>query len=473
MGSRRVRRVTTTICAVVVVLLVTVGLVSGLFGRAGRGVLYATGLYVDGGAPTVDPTLFESTPEPTPEPVTPGPVLASADEGTAPEADALARRIAAVDKKDVGSVGGVVLDPATGKTLYARQAERAKIPASTMKVLTSTAALDVLGPDHRFTTKVVTGAEGQIVLVGGGDPYLMSKPDRATPDRADLTTLAAETASQLKEKGQTQVTLGYDASLFTGPGWNPAWLDKYADEATTVSALWVDLGREGGQTPSRRDTDPPKAAADEFTALLTKQGVKVTRTAAAKAPDGAAEITTATSEPLDLIVESVMLHSNNDAAEVLFRHVALGSGRPGSNTDASAAVQQRLTDLGVWVDGAVIKDGSGLSRDNGIPPAMLAKVVALALDDENPGLRSVITGMPVAAADGSLRVRYFSEGTEAGRGHVRAKTGTLSKVHALAGYTRTADGRLLVMAFLVNGGEDFPDRVHLDRVTSAVTACGC
>ncbi|MDN5726740.1 MAG: hypothetical protein L0G99_12540, partial [Propionibacteriales bacterium] len=69
------RRVTTTVGVLAVVLLVVGGLVSGLFASAGRNVLYASGLLVDGGSPTVDPTLFSSSPTPSPEAASATPVL--------------------------------------------------------------------------------------------------------------------------------------------------------------------------------------------------------------------------------------------------------------------------------------------------------------------------------------------------------------------------------------------------------------
>jgi D-alanyl-D-alanine carboxypeptidase/D-alanyl-D-alanine-endopeptidase (penicillin-binding protein 4) len=86
----------------------------------------------------------------------------------------------------------------------------------------------------------------------------------------------------------------------------------------------------------------------------------------------------------------------------------------------------------------------------------------------------VLTGLPVAGVEGSLRIRYVDDQSLAGRGVVRGKTGTLAQVHALAGYLRAADGSQMAFAFLVNdASDDYAARLWLDRVSTALSRCGC
>ena len=177
---------------------------------------------------------------------------------------------------------------------------------------------------------------------------------------------------------------------------------------------------------------------------------------------------------LERIVEHVLMISDNDAAEVLFRHAAIGAGKAGSIAEATKVVRSELTKLGIWGPGMTINDGSGMARQTKVPADAMVKMLRLAAGKQHPELRAVITGLPVAGVEGSLRIRYFDDQSLAGRGVVRGKTGTLNKVRARAGLVRTADGSLLVYAFLINKPKnEYNAVVWLDRVTTAISTCGC
>ena len=177
---------------------------------------------------------------------------------------------------------------------------------------------------------------------------------------------------------------------------------------------------------------------------------------------------------LERIVENVLMISDNDAAEVLFRQAAIGAGKAGSIAEATTVVQSELVKLGIWDPGMTINDGSGLARQTKVPASSMVKMLRLAAGEQHPELRAVITGLPVAGVEGSLRTRYFDDQSLPGRGVVRGKTGTLNKVRAQAGFVRTTDGSLLVYAFLINQPKnEYNARVWLDRVTTAISACGC
>src|SRR5690606_34068446 len=73
----------------------------------------------------------------------------------------------------LGDLHASVIDATSGEVLFDRQATTPVRTASVLKMLTAAVALEVLGPDHRITTRVVTGATPEtVVLVGGGDPTL-------------------------------------------------------------------------------------------------------------------------------------------------------------------------------------------------------------------------------------------------------------------------------------------------------------
>lgn len=357
------------------------------------------------------------------------------------------------------------------------------VPASTMKLLTGTAALDALGPDHTFTTRVVAGrSASQVVLVGGGDPFLLSKPlppavpDTISPPRADVRTLARSTARALRKRGVTRVRIGYDDSLFTGPTASPEWPPNYLPDGVVapITALHVDGGRP--ESGTGRVADPSRAAADAFAAALRRTGITVRGVAApASAPTGATELAGVESAPLSQIVERVLEVSDNEAAEIVAHHVGVAAVGEGSFAGGNRGVVRTLRRLGVPLAKGKVYDGSGLSRNNRLAASTLLDVLRVAASPEHPELRAVLSGLPVAGFTGSLQYR-FDEGAPQGRGRVRAKTGTLTGVTGLAGVVQDLDGNTMVFVLLADKVAE-PDslaaREALDGLAAALGACRC
>jgi D-alanyl-D-alanine carboxypeptidase/D-alanyl-D-alanine-endopeptidase (penicillin-binding protein 4) len=485
LGPKQIAIVVLAVGAAIAVVISVVGVAVVALPRANRYAIGEqpgnSGSASAAGTPSALSTPVASStssavPTPTPQPLgLPGPVLAAVSPRVVPNSVAVTKRIRAIKVEGAtGSYSGSVVEVGTGEVLYAHNATRPEIPASTMKLLTATAALSILGPDHTFKTSVVRPQPGQIILVGGGDPYLARKASADYPRRGTISGLARATASRLKQDKIKKVSLGYDAALFSGPAWNPRWPSFYRGSVSPTSALVVDEGPVGAASPRPRYADPAKVAATAFASALSAQGIKVTITQRARAPKSAPVIASVSSMRLERIVEHVLLISDNDAAEVLFRQAAIGSGKSGSITDATGVVQSKLTELGIWEPGMTIGDGSGLSRQTRVPTSSMVKMLRLAAGEQHPELRAVITGLPVAGVEGSLRTRYSDDQSLAGRGVVRGKTGTLNKVRAQAGLIRTTDGSLLVYAFLINKPKnEYNARVWLDRVTTAISTCGC
>jgi D-alanyl-D-alanine carboxypeptidase/D-alanyl-D-alanine-endopeptidase (penicillin-binding protein 4) len=368
-----------------------------------------------------------------------------------------------------------VADAGTGKPVFTFGAP-VVTPASTMKLLTSLAALQVLGPEHRFSTTVVRAGK-RIVLVGGGDPLLTRAPhDRDEyPQRADLSTLAKQTAKALEAAGLTRVRLGYDASLFTGPAVDPTWEADYIPDGVVspIMPLWVDEGRER-EGYAKRSADPSLAAAQVFASLLTRRGITVAGAPVARLAGAAVtQIAAVNSPPLSQIVQHTLENSDNEAAEVLARQVAVAQGAEASFEGAAMAVEKVLTGLGVDLAKAVIHDGSGLSRSDRLHFRTLLDVLQVATTE--PRLRTVVSGLPVAGYTGSLAYR-FETGPPAALGEVRAKTGTLTGVNGLAGTVVTRDGVLLsfvAIADKVRPANTLFARAQLDKIAGALANCTC
>jgi serine-type D-Ala-D-Ala carboxypeptidase/endopeptidase (penicillin-binding protein 4) len=425
----------------------------------------------------------------------PGTVLATGTQrGTLPTASGLRSALAGpLSTAALGpDVSALVADPVTGRVLLSEQGSQSSTPASTEKLVTSLAALAVLGAGTRFSTRVLRGATpDSIILVGGGDPTLAVNafPASDYPKPATLAALAAATARALKSQRRTTVSLGYDTSLFTGPGLAPGWPENYIStgNVTPIASLEVDQGRlttagtpEDSDDPDNlrpRTTDPAAMAASSFAALLTADGIRVSGTPAVQtAPPRASAIAIVSSPPLSAVVEQMLQESNNVIAEDLARQVALATGQPASFSGAAAAVTSELRRLGVS-GGLSLVDGSGLSPQDAIAPATLVKVVELAMT--KPGLRALLAGLPVAGFSGTLHAgqSVFSAIGGAALGAVRAKTGNLDTVTALAGLVSDQNGTTLVFAFMadrVPAAAMLTEAANaIDAAAVALAACGC
>ena len=238
MGPKRTATIVLAVIAAMVVLISMIAGAIAVFPREHRYAVGAQTSYAPPPSPASTPSVpaapSTATTAPTPaKGELPGPVLAPAPQRVVPNKTAVANKIRAVKVKGMtGSYSGSVVEVGSGKVVFAHNATQGYIPASTMKLLTSTAALSILGPEHTFKTSVVSPKRGQIILVGGGDPYLASKSRAGYPKRATITGLARATASRLKHDKIKKVSVGYDASLFRGPSWNPRWPGFYADQVS-------------------------------------------------------------------------------------------------------------------------------------------------------------------------------------------------------------------------------------------------
>ncbi|MFJ2829190.1 D-alanyl-D-alanine carboxypeptidase/D-alanyl-D-alanine-endopeptidase [Streptomyces sp. NPDC087263] len=367
----------------------------------------------------------------------------------------------------------VVVDVATGKRLYGVGAGEAQTPASTTKIATAVAALSAAGPDHRITTRAVLEPDTkEVVLVGAGDPTLTARED--AKGSASLRTLADETATALKARRLSQVTLSYDTSLYSGATVHPIGANP---NLAPVTALMVDEGRtdDSDSGTATRSEDPAGDAAREFAKLLQAKGIKTTSPGLSKATGRSQALASVSSPPLSALVERMLTNSDNDIAEALARQVALATGQRASFEGGGRAIGLQLKKLGFPLSGVEFADGSGLNRADKLTADLLTALLAKAGDPAHPELRPVLTGLPIAGFTGTLTDRYATDASATGV--VRAKTGTLTGVNTLAGTVVDTDGRLLAFAFLTSDEAQPPQKeaaqAALDRTATALAACGC
>ncbi|UMG93910.1 D-alanyl-D-alanine carboxypeptidase/D-alanyl-D-alanine-endopeptidase [Nocardioides sp. TF02-7] len=441
----------------------------------------------------VDPAAVAPPPEVDVPPIRrPRPVAPPADEDGPLDAAAVEAALAGhLADRDLGRNVLAAVGPLDGRGVayqWSKSGARLAIPASTTKIVTSAAALFLLGADHEFETTTVLepgGATPRLVLVGGGDPFLLSSQDAqwgtstpatVSPAKADVATLARRTARALRADGVRRVRIGFDDSLFSGPAENPMWRADYVPDGVVspISALWVDEGRS--PTGWGRVSDPALTAAQAFARALAAAGVRVVGEPRRTVADpGASDLAAVSSAPLAQVVQRLLEVSDNEATEVLLRHAGLADQGDGSFVGGQRAVRRVLAAQGIQMRGSVLHDGSGLSRHNRMTPQLLLDVIRWAADDAHPDLRPVLTGLPVAGYTGSLAGR-MDRGPAAGPGRVRAKTGTLTGVTSLAGIAVDLDGDLMVFALLadkVRKDKDALARIAMDNAASALGACRC
>lgn len=392
-----------------------------------------------------------------------------------------------------GKVGCVLADARTGQVLETYNPLLQMPPASVAKAVTAAYALDTLGADHVFTTRLVaTGPieggriQGDLVLVGGGDPML------------DTNALAVM-AARLKAAGVTGITgkfrvnagaLPYQRQIDPGQpdhlGYNPAigglnlnfnrvhfeWKpvggnyvvamdarsDRYRpavrmaqmrvverdlpvytyEQARDVDKWTVArsaLGNGGSRwLPVRR---PDLYAGEVFQALAGAQGVRLPAPEVSrKSPVSGQVIAVQTSAPLSSIIQLMLKHSNNLVAEVLGLSASQARGANVSSLESSARSMSGWMKSEMAAKRPKLKDHSGLSDNSRISASDMVK--ALVKAGAGSALHGLMKEIPALDHNGD-RIEGLAH-------QVRAKTGTLNFVSSLAGYVTTKGGRPLAFA---------------------------
>ena len=245
----------------------------------------------------------------------------------------------------------------------------------------------------------------------------------------------------------------------------------------------MDAGRRDGQG---RDPDPAGTAAAAFAAALEQAMSEVLGPAA---PDlGPAQVSTSSvpvgtvlaqgrSAPVADVLAFALGTSDNTVADAVAGLVALERGRPGTLASAGQVVVDVVEqDLGVDLGPTRLVDGSGLGDGSVATAAGLTAVLAEAASRPGEDDVSLLPSLlPVAGLEGTLSERFTgADGSAAGRGVVRAKTGTLTGTTALAGVATTASGRGVSFSLLsdtVPAAGTAAGRVATDRVVAAVARC--
>lgn len=450
------------------------------------------------------------------------------------ESNAPAEALDAWAAKGKGHARVALFDLERGAWLVESRADEFENPASTQKILTAAATLDLLGPAHTFKTEIFGSVErgraSRLTIRGGGAPDLSTsdlwrlsrvlvegglsevgaifvdqsrfdensvppafeqQPDEWAAFRAPVSALSLDRNTiELNVLPQAE---GQPArSWFQPPGASsvrgrvqtgpPAAGDKVTWSLTAtpggaplVSELGGTIASDLGRTKyARRLDDPRLVPGFALRELLAAQGVKVGSEVRLGANDGARRLVQLDSEPLGVLVRALGKESDNFTAETLL--IALSQLEVGAPATTPWSTERGLAVLRRWLgERGLGAEGVVLRNGSGLFDAnrLSPRVLARTLRFmwNRPGSNAEFVGqLAMGGQDGTLRAR-FAKGPLAGR--VRAKTGTLRDVSALSGYVLRADGRApLAFAVLLSGtaGRQDEARRRIDQTLAALVA---
>ena len=351
-------------------------------------------------------------------------------------------------------VGISVFDLTDDIPVWGYNTHKVMRPASTQKVLTAITALSTLGSKHEFRTRsYYTGTiatdgtlQGDIYVVGDFDPMY---------SHADLKELARA----IRDLGVKRVSgkIYGDASMkhadLYGNGW--CWDDVPSKYEPYLCALMVERGREYPNfgTYSKSAGFHPAA---HFAYALGQElkNLGITGVSAAVVPYGTKDYPGGgqnfhtKARTVEEVMQRMLKNSDNLHAEAVFFHLAnAAAGKRSSWKDGAKQVENMLRRVGASLSGIEVADGSGVSLYNYVTAD--AQVALLRYAFQTPSIyQTFYQALPIAGVDGTLDERMTSG---AAYRNVRAKTGTLEGVIALAGYVTASNGHQLAFSILING----------------------
>ena len=405
------------------------------------------GLLPSAPRPTIPPTTAPTTtrpPTPGAPPTAPAPTVPSTTTTSTPTPESLLASLR-TDKPLAGATVSVSIWVDGWGEVVAENPDVALIPASNQKLYTAVGALTLLDPDERLHTDVVaTGpivdgvVRGDVVLVGGGDPWLTLNGFSSVDALAGQVQAAGITGVE----GSILVDDSRYDAVRSIDGWPADWVHSIGP----LSALSADHNMYARDDPAVL-ADPALRLGEVLGFALTARAIPVGGvprhgTAAA----GGTRLARVDSPTVSELVTELLLHSDNLIAELLTKEIGARSGGVPGTTAAGLAAIARVTDSLCGPQSGVSVDGSGLSYGNEHSARDLRRMLqAAAL---SPWGSTYVGHLPVAGTPGVLGGRLADAPTA---GRVRAKGGTLAVSRSLSGYLTTVGGRSGVFSIIVNG----------------------
>ncbi|MFM6940424.1 MAG: D-alanyl-D-alanine carboxypeptidase [Candidatus Planktophila sp.] len=294
----------------------------------------------------------------------------------------------------------IVLEEQSGEVVYESNAHSPRKPASVIKLISAASAYTYLHPSDSFTTSMWTGVDGKSVVIQGSlDPWISYQNKVAVAmDRTSLERFEFNALSTLKDRngGSTQGTTIYYSNLY----------------AADINHITHFLRDHHVSTQLKRVTST-QAIAHSGDALIISH-----------------------SPTLQKILDWTLTWSDNLLAERIARLASAAAGHSLDDAGVAKTFAELLAGMGISTSNLVIKDASGLSKENRVSAEQISQLLMVMYHD--PKFAPLIAGLPVGGVSGTLRHRFIETAPEA-VGLVRAKTGTLNGTTNLAGYVQSGD----------------------------------
>lgn len=360
-------------------------------------------------------------------------------------AESPAEAFAASGAVDPDACSVVILDLATGNVTDSHNADVPLIPASINKVVTIASLLEKSGDDFRYDTRIYAGGkiksdgvvDGNIVVVGSGDPSLGVGVEPVGTD------IIAECVEALRERGITCIRgdVAVDESIFTAPAVPPSWQQGDLGQAYGTGCHGLNYRRNA--SGSRSVADPAAMFADRLRAAITDAGIRLERCEDVPSRRGKL-LLSHKSPPIDEIMRSCMMRSDNLYAEAFLRTLALLNGKKGDTDQGTQCEADYWKRKLMPMQGVTIIDGSGLSRSNRMTALFMARVL-----EYMSGNAWFASFFPLAGQEGTLR--KFLKDTPLDS-YMALKTGSMNGIQCYAGYLLDDDYvPTHVVVVMVNG----------------------
>lgn len=337
-----------------------------------------------------------------------------------------------------------------GARIISVNGDTSLMPASNMKIVVAAVALEILSPEHVFTTKLLGKVEGNsivgdVYLVGGGDPVLVAGEYPSTEPYPTFNFTRFEgLVNALAEKGITSISgsLIGDESRYDAERYTPSLgLGIKGTEVGPLGALMVNDGTITGN-PIKPD-NPALGASTELTNIFMNSGIQVGGIPkVGTAPQDLPIIAQIDSLPLSDILAEMLTNSDNNTADLLVKEIGFAATGEGTRISGLEAIKAQLVEWGIPLDALNFVDGSGLDRDNRLTCNALS---ALLIRDA--GFGPIGLGLATAGQTGTLRDVLVDT---LGEGKLRGKTGTLTGAKAFSGFVPYAQEQASVFTLILN-----------------------